>query len=350
MNQVNQTTYPWAIIGAGPAGLTSVGLLLESGVAPKDILLIDPHFTVGDFGQFWGEVYSNTSIELFLRFLNDIKGFSFNKRPSPFSIESKSPDDFCQLKEVTEALLWITHNLRQRICTAQGYVSDLHVEAGTWHINMGQTSYQADKVILATGSDPKSLSHKNTQEITLYTALNPDQLNRTINKNDCIAVFGSSHSSMIIMKNLLDAGAKNIINFYQTPHRYAIKMDGWTLYDNTGLKAATADWVRKNISQQLDCRIKRYLSNQDNIEQHMPTCNKAVYPIGFKPRTPHISGIDCQQYDPNTGIIAPGLFGSGIAFPRHKTDPLGNKEPSVGLYKFMNDIREVLPLWSQYGL
>jgi len=127
-------------------------------------------------------------------------------------------------------------------------------------------------------------------------------------------------------------------------------MDGWTLYDNTGLKAATAQWVRENISKKLHPGIERYLSNQDNINQHMKYCNKAIYPIGFKARIPQVAEIDAHNYDANTGIIAPGLFGAGIAFPRLKTDPLGGTELSVGLYKFMNDIRETIPIWKEYGL
>ena len=80
----------------------------------------------------------------------------------------------------------------------------------------------------------------------------------------------------------------------------------------------------------------------------MPACNKAIYPVGFKARHPLIVGVDANHYDPKTGIIAPGLFGTGIAFPRLKTDPLGNQEFNVGLYKFMNDIREILPIWQRY--
>ena len=331
-------TYPWIIIGAGPAGLASAGLLLESGVARQDILLIDPEFKVGDFGKYWGEVSSNTSIQLFLKFLSQIQGFSFNQRPAPFPLEARPLDGFCQLKEVTEALQWVTNHLRNNINTIQGYVDNLQSHNNIWQLNLNNKTYHAHKVILATGATPKSLSHTNTEQISLYTALNPPKLKQAINPNDCVAVFGSSHSSMIIMKNLLDAGVNNIINFYLSPPRYAIRMDGWTLYDNTGLKANTAQWARINISQQLNPLIKCYISNKQNIKQHMPACNKAIYPVGFKARHPLIVGVDANHYDPKTGIIAPGLFGTGIAFPRLKTDPLGNQEFNVGLYKFLSKL------------
>jgi len=351
MKNLTNKTYRWAIIGAGPAGLASAGLLLDTGISPKDIILIDPEFAVGDFGKYWGEVYSNTSIELFLRFLKDINSFYFHMRPAPFLIESKPKDGYCQLKHVTEPLLWITKQLRKTIDSAQGYASNLHNNNGAWNILVDDQQITAEKVIMATGATPKSLSYNNIEEISLYDALRPSTLEKKVNNEDCIAVFGSSHSSMIIIKNLLDAGVKNIINFYLIPHRYAIKMDGWTLYDNTGLKADTAAWVRKHISKQLDPRIKRYISNDNNIKQYLPLCNKAVYPVGFTPRTPNINGMGgAPHYDKNTGILEPGLLGAGIAFPREITDPFGSKELNVGLYKFMKDIRKALPIWIQYDL
>lgn len=342
--------FAWAIIGAGPAGIASIGLLLEQGVNAQDIAWIDPSFTVGDFGQHWSEVYSNTSVELFLRFLNEIKPFHYHQRSKTFPIDALPTEDCCQLKEMTIPLQWVTDYLCEQVTRIPGYVNQLHVDNGSWQLSLNKQVIQAEKVILATGANPKSLSFKDAEEISIYNALNPEKLKQAIEHNDSIAVFGSSHSSMIIMKNLLDCGVNKIINFYLTPHRYAVKMDGWTLYDNTGLKAHTAQWVRQNISQQCDPRIQRVLSNEENIKSYFGLCNKAIYPVGFKARSPHINGIQTENYDANTGIIAPGLFGAGIAFPLLKTDPFGGKEMSVGLYKFMKDIRSVMPLWLRYDL
>ena len=352
MNAKINTPYPWAVIGAGPAGIANVGILIEQGVNPNDILWIDPDFSVGDFGKYWGEVYSNTSIHLFLRFLNEISSFNFSKKPYNFPIEEMPIEDCCQLKEVTKALSWVTSYLLSIVKNKKDYVNNLSVaNNGSWQITTTNFSYNAKKIILATGATPKSLAFKEIKEISIYDALNPIKLKNKINKTDRIAVFGSSHSSMIIMKNLLDSGINEIINFYLTPHRYAIKMDNWTLYDNTGLKGHTAEWARSNISHKLDNRIKRYKSNDENIKKHLTTCDKAIYPIGFIPRSPNISGNICSKdYDVNTGIIAPGLFGTGIGYPLLKTDPTGRQEANVGLYKWMNDIRKVMPIWQKYDL
>ncbi|MFV9972326.1 MAG: hypothetical protein AB8V06_02570 [Francisella endosymbiont of Hyalomma asiaticum] len=47
---------------------------------------------------------------------------------------------------------------------------------------------------------------------------------------------------------------------------------------------------------------------------------------------PSVEDIDVRIYDPTTGIIAMGLFGASIAFPRRVTDPNGNVELNVGLF------------------
>ncbi len=60
---------------------------------------------------------------------------------------------------------------------------------------------------------------------------------------------------------------------------------------------------------------------------------------------PSVEDIDVRIYDPTTGIIAMGLFGASIAFPRRVTDSNGNVELNVGLFKFMKYIRHFLPLW-----
>lgn len=342
--------YAWAVIGAGPAGMASIGLLLDQGVDPKNIAWIDPQFKVGDFGQYWGEVYSNTTVATFLTFLKSIKGFAFDTHKKPLTIETRDAHGFCQLKEVTQALQGVTDYLLTQVRAMHGLVKELCIREGAWQLKLDNHTVRAEKVILATGADPKTLHFDQVKEISLIDALNPRALSNLVHDDDTVAVFGSSHSSMIIMKNLLDAGVKHIHNYYLVPHRYAVPMHGWTLYDNTGLKGATAAWVRENISKQLHPAIERFISDPKVIEKNLKNCSKAIYPVGFKARAPQINAIDVSAYDKHTGIIAPGLFGTGIAFPHVKTDPLGNQELRVGLFKFMEDIGEVMPVWMQYGL
>jgi hypothetical protein len=59
-------------------------------------------------------------------------------------------------------------------------------------------------------------------------------------------------------------------------------------------------------------------------------------------------GATAVSYDRRTGIIAPGLFGFGVAFPEMRTTPLGDVSHPVGLWKFVNYLERVMPIWLQY--
>jgi hypothetical protein len=147
----------------------------------------------------------------------------------------------------------------------------------------------------------------------------------------------------------VDIGVKKIINFYRSPCRYAINMGDWILFDNTGLKGQTATWAREYIDGTLPPNLVRFPSNNKNIDQYLPECDKAIYAIGFKPRnTITIGDYEQNQYNPHVGIIGPGLFGLGVGFPELKTDPFGSQESQVGLWKFMVYLNKVLPLWFKY--
>ncbi len=342
--------YAWAIIGAGPAGITAVGLLLDAGVSGKDILWIDPDFQAGDFGKKWGEVNSNTRVCLFQNYLHGVAHFNYDKRPAPFSLDELDREGFTLLKQVKEPLLWATSQLQEKVVTKKTHARALSVEAGAWQIHTDLDNCYAEKVILSIGSEAKSLDYPGVEKIDLDLALTPSVLKKSCNKNDVVAVFGSSHSAMIIVRNLIEAGVQNIINFYQSPLRYAVLMDDWILYDDTGLKGETAAWVREHISKNPLPQIKRYLATSEHIDEQLPNCNKAVYAVGFQPRHIPVAGVSLANYDSSNGIIAPGLFGLGIGFPITVTDPFGRKEANVGVWKFLKNMRRVLPLWQKYGL
>ena len=142
-----------------------------------------------------------------------------------------------------------------------------------------------------------------------------------------------------------------MVNFYRSPLRYAAFFDDWILHDDTGLKGSTAKWARENIDGKMPENLIRVYSDAVNIESYLPTCDKVVYAIGFERcGLPIVEGIGKLSYDDKSGIIAPGLFGFGIAFPEGKMTPLGTIEHRAGLWKFMDYLNRVMPLWLNYGV
>lgn len=235
----------------------------------------------------------------------------------------------------------------------------------------------ASSLILCTGSSPISgpLPATHLSEIHLDTGLTPTLLSKTIPTDQSVqvAVVGASHSAILVLRNLSNLAASThpklrIKWFTRHPLRYAEERNGWILRDNTGLKGEVATWARQNlepealasspVSQHL---VKVETSHGDETETYkreLVDCTHVCQAIGYKqdplpelrvggktvtPRFDHVTGT---FQDKESGEPIPGLYGAGIAFPERVVDPEGNTEYAVGLFKFMNFMKKVVPQWT----
>lgn len=342
--------YEWAVIGAGPAGIASVGKLLDFGISKKDIVWIDPAFAVGDLGSLWRNVPSNTKVKLFLKFLNASPAFHYSNSANHFEINRADPEKTCYLELIAEPLQAVTDYLKKTVHAVQGFAENLFMSKRLWNIALKKGTIQTKNVILAIGAEPTYMNYPSLSTIPLHIAMDSKLIQGHINRDDTIAVFGSSHSAILVLRNLVENKVKQILNFYRTPLRYAVYLNDWILFDDTGLKGPTADWAREYLDGNLPHHLMRIYSNNENIEHHLPTCNKIIYAIGFERRLkPIIQDIGHFEYVKQCGIIAPGLFGIGIAFPEAKYNPIGLLEYRVGLWKFMEYLHYIMPMWLKYS-
>jgi cation diffusion facilitator CzcD-associated flavoprotein CzcO len=342
-------TYAWTIIGAGPAGIAAVGRLLDHGITPEAIAWVDPAFAAGDIGAKWRSVSSNTQAGLFLSYLNGSAAFRFGAAP-PMPLQEVDPDETCALALVADPLVWITEHLRERVRAFETTATALFLERRQWRIETPLQHFTSKNVILAVGAVPKKLSYPQLTEIPVEVALDPEKLADEPLANATVAVFGSSHSAMIVLPNLLRHPVKNVINFYRSPLTYAVYLDDWILFDDSGLKGRAADWARENIDGVYPDRLERCWVSSPDFEAKLATCDRVVYTVGFERRTlPETKQWGQLDYNPNNGILAPGLFGLGIAFPERATDRYGYVEYRVGLKKFIDHLDDVLPLWLRYS-
>jgi FAD-NAD(P)-binding len=343
------TQYSWAVIGAGPAGIAAVGRLLDHGIVCEQITWIDPEFGAGDFGTKWGAVPSNTRVEVFLDYFTASPSFRFGRAPA-FELNNFDPEQTCPLGVVAEPLVWISQHLCQRVRAFRAIATELVLANREWTITTQHETITSKNVILAVGSVPKKLSYVELDEIPMETVLDPTKLARLRLDGATVAVFGSSHSAMIALPNLLNTPVKKVINFYRSPLKYAVYFDDWTLFDDTGLKGQAADWARENIDGTCPQRLGRCFVGDPEFEKILRMCDHVVYTVGFErrrlPLTPQWGSL---EYDPTNGILAPGLFGIGIAFPEYWIDPLGGGQYRVGMHKFMQRLGTALPLWLRYG-
>ena len=340
----------WLVIGAGPAGIAAVGKLIDQKVDPKSIGWIDPEFKVGDLGKRWNKVSSNTQVDLFIRFLKDCKAFEYHKRPGDFPIDSFDPKETCLLEAIAEPLQWVTDHLRAKVHSFEDFAMALNLKNNRWEVKTKHKRHQAENVILAIGSEPKTLTHSGREIIPMDVALNPEKLGEVVSSSHTIGVFGASHSAVLILASLEKLKVKKVINFYRSPHTYAVPMGDWILFDNTGLKGYAATWAKKYLDGEHPPRLKRLLTTDHTYEEALSECDKVIHAVGFERRqVPVLEQYISMEYNDKTGIIAPGLFGFGIAFPEAQYDPLMNLEYRVGLWKFMDYLNKMMPLWMTYS-
>jgi cation diffusion facilitator CzcD-associated flavoprotein CzcO len=341
--------YTWTVIGAGPAGIASVGRLLDQGVVDDEIAWLDPEFAAGDLGGKWRAVPSNTSVAQFLDFLTASPSFRFATAPA-FELNDSDPQQTCVLGLVADPLVWISNQLRGRVRSFRDCVTELALDNGQWTLRTRHDEITSKNVILATGSIPRKLSYPGLEEIPIETVLDPRKLARLHLDGATVAVFGSSHSTMIALPNLLSTPVEKVINFYRSPLKYAIPFEGSTLYDDTGLKGHAARWARANIDGKCPPRLERQSLHGNEFQESLRTCDHVVYTVGFErrglPVTPQWGPL---EYDTANGILAPGLFGIGIAFPEYRIELREAGHYRIGLAKFMQRLDDVLPVWMCYG-
>jgi thioredoxin reductase len=341
----------WLIIGAGPAGITTIGTLLDLGIPAKTITWVDPEFNVGRIGKYYENVPANTSAKDFVNFINACNTFQDINTPAMERLRSEDPGLFPNLKLVIDPLQDITEHLKTKVPSIKKKLTKLDFENGNWHAVLEDTSIAARHVVLAMGSHPRTADYDdNTHQIPLDHAIDKEKLQTYVTPDDTVGVFGGSHSAILILKFLTDLSVKQIYNFYKRPLLYAVDMDGWLLHNANGLKGNTAQWAKEVLEKNPPENLMRVCNNEENRRDYLPECTKTIYAIGFEPNDVHATVPDNANlsYDDSTGIIGPRLFGIGIAFPEQHVDPMGNTEHRVGLNSFMEYAQEVIPQWATH--
>ncbi|STY29137.1 pyridine nucleotide-disulphide oxidoreductase [Legionella wadsworthii] len=347
---MNKKTYEWAVIGAGPAGIAAIGKLLDNGILPEHILWIDPHFKVGDFGLYWRNVSSNTKVQFFKDFLLAVHSFQYQEAPIDFPLNHLPLDQTCTLSYMAEPLQWITNHFLHKVKSVKTTIHQMFLLQRMWSLISSTQTYQSKNVILATGALPSTLNYPGVNVIPFDVAIDKEKLSSVVQPQETYGVFGSSHSAIIILKHLVELNAKKIINFYRSPCCYAMDMGDWILFDNTGLKGQSAAWAREHIDGVLPSNLVRYNVSESNIARFLPECNQVIYSVGFEKRKSIVIGdYEYSHHNPYIGIIGPGLFGLGIAYPETRADMYGNVESQVGLWKFMVYLNRIMPIWLKYS-
>lgn len=346
-----QTDTDWAVVGAGPAGIVVVSLLLDLGISGDRITWIDPEFNAGRISSY-PEVPANSKMQEFTSFLQACKTISAIHSPAIDSLFQYDAQKEYPLGIISDCLVDISKVLSERVIALKNTLKALDFVNGVWQISVDGKTFTAQRVVLATGSHPRTLNYSCDTEISLECALNKSHLASCVGSKDTVAVVGSAHSAVLVMKFLSEIGVARIVNFYNRPFVYAVDMGTWLLHAQHGLRGIAAEWARTVLEKNPPANLVRFFNTEAARNAWLPVCNKIVYAVGYeRNQVPPINGVvQDVGYDASSGVIAPHLFGIGIAFPEAYHSPLGTIENRVGLNSFMAYAQRVMPEWMNKDL
>ncbi len=324
----------WTVVGAGPVGIAAVGLILDKGVAPENIVWIDIEFNVGRMGKYYRNVPGNSTVRQYIDFLKTCKIFQAVQSDSLNHLLSMPLDQTPELKFIVDPLLDITRYLTTKVRVIKDEMVALDCYHDQWHLKTKEVSLLSENVVLATGAHPKTMLYEGIPVIPLDLALDKKVLATYIQPEDTVAVIGSSHSALLVVKHLTELSVDSIINFYKKPITYPTIFRGRIAWQESGLKGDLAIWTKTVLEKNKPANVLRVDYDSASFESLLKTCTKIIYALGYERNNlPSINGDASvyDKYDVTSGIIAPRLFGLGIAFPEEHSDALGTTEPLVGL-------------------
>jgi hypothetical protein len=343
-NFTKMVQHCWIVIGAGPSGITAIGALLD--LHQTDIIWIDPEFNVGDLSKY-PQVPGNTLIRLLEHsFFEQCASFQYNSFRNEFPLAKLGRNDYCMLKPVADIFQRISRKFEHdlNLVCVREMVTSLKKQGTTWQVTTNNQQFLTEKVILANGARPiiPKLPFTVTQTvIPVVDALTPTILKS--HQLTRVAVFGASHTAILVMKNLIDMGIP-VLNIFKSPILFAkINDDGLENW-YTGLKGVAADWAKNNIVQDLNPLLERVHLEQLMLEGSLilEGCSHVVYGVGFE--TNPIPGFVPSERTEN-GMIQDGVMGIGIAYPGTETDCKGKKEFAIGFVPCLKALQKDLERW-----
>ena len=245
----------WIVVGAGPCGIGSVARLLDNDM---EVTWIDPNFYCGRMGKFYANVPSNTLNGDLIRAFEISPALEFVGKQQMFRdagercMSDLSYSQCYDLGLFVDTLRASTEVLKKKTFSVTGIVtSALFVGVSeSWQVYVKDTDgsvslHEADAILYCCGSKPiewmpgvticnqqNAVERQNIISHKLDLMVDPVYVCKLLcsveMKNAAWAVVGNSHSGLLVVKNLYEAGATNIINLYRSELRFMHYTDeGW---------------------------------------------------------------------------------------------------------------------------
>lgn len=321
------------IIGAGVTGLSTLLLLQESGVDMSQVTIIDPHFDGGDLARKWTAVQSNTPWSKTINaLLNHCPSLKID---SKFELTQTTP--LVEIANLLRNLVkWETVNRIQGSVTKANYNS----ESRAWTLFVDKQEITTKKLILAQGSEPKRMDIS-IPSIPLEIAIDANRLKHLIKKGEKVLVFGTLHSGTLVIRNLVEAGAR-VVAYYNSAEPFYWDRDG--VYD--GIKAEAADIADDIVAGKIPVELVQ-INDTSKLIRTSHNAEWVVYSMGFVPRNTIELRVDSVikstlSYDGKNGSLneVPAAWGFGVAYPNLAPDGI---HWDVSVAAFLEHIKLQIP-------
>ena len=119
---------------------------------------------------------------------------------------------------------WILPDINRTTFRIEKMTKLIECEKG-WKIIAEHELFEAQKILLCTGSKPKWLDLPKAT-IPLHLCLCKSQLEQHVSANDKVIVFGTAHSGTLVLKNLYEIGCKDVVGIYKGDKPFVYARDG----------------------------------------------------------------------------------------------------------------------------
>jgi len=331
----------YIILGGGLSGIISVSIIRNKYPEKKIGWIDNTNFTGGDLAKY-PEVPANTPYPVLVKFIEKIyKNLNFPPRSSETC--DLIENGIFKLKCLSKELEIISNHIRsiKNITMITDYIDSIEYKNNIWTLYSELNNYSSTRVVMCNGSIHRKLNY-NIPEIPIEIALNPEKLRKLDIKNKKIAVFGNSHSGILILKNLYELSCKQITNIIKSNIKRPYMNDNnIEIYQESGIRGVGLEWANKFMVPENKTNIK--VVKYDDFDH--TSFDYVIYSIGLVRRNLSIKINEKPLIiDPafnETGLLAKNLYGLGVAYPEYYILN-GDTEYKVGIGGFFQRATKIL--------
>jgi pyruvate/2-oxoglutarate dehydrogenase complex dihydrolipoamide dehydrogenase (E3) component len=256
----------------------------------------------------------------------------------------KDEDSTTPLVDIAHLLRGLAKPILKQVRQIQGraiqsdYNSDTNIWTTTVSVGGVIDSVQSKKLILAQGSDPKSMDLP-IPSIPLEIALDESRLKHYIKPGEKVIVFGTMHSGTLVINNLVSLGTQ-VTAYYNAEQPFYWDRDN--AYD--GIKADAANIADRIVSGEIKVTLVP-TKDTARVIRSSYDADWVVYAMGFVQRDVvlSINGLQysAKEYNGDTGSLtnAPA-WGFGIAYPNRAPDGV---HWDVSVASFLEHMKRQIP-------